>query len=130
MELSIVLAEDEADLRALYAETLRQAGYTVGDAEDGRVALVLIEQMRPALLILDLWMPVLSGFEVLEKLREDPRASDMKVVLLSNVSDADTRLEGFASGVQDYWVKDLSLSDLLANVRRVLSDNGVMPAVG
>ena len=125
METHIVLAEDQEELRSIYATILRNEGYTVWEAAEGSEALELIARHRPALLILDVWMPVLNGFEVVDRLRDDRFASDMKVVMLSNLSDSDTRLEGFSVGVTDYWVKDLSLTQLLANVRRVLAETGV-----
>jgi DNA-binding response OmpR family regulator len=74
------------------------------------------------LLILDVWMPNLNGFEVLELLRDDPLSSNLKVVMLSNLGDSDTRLEGFSAGVADYWIKGLSLSDLTMLVGRLVAD--------
>jgi DNA-binding response OmpR family regulator len=118
----IVLADDEPDLRSVYATCLRDGGYEVWEASDGAEALVLVARHRPALLILDVWMPNLNGFEVLELLRDDPLSSNLKVVMLSNLGDSDTRLEGFSAGVADYWIKGLSLSDLVAFVGRLLGD--------
>jgi CheY-like chemotaxis protein len=118
----IVLADDEADLRTVYATCLREAGYEVCEAADGREAVVLVTAHRPALLLLDVWMPVLNGFEVLDQLRSDPFTTTLKVVMLSNLADSDTRLEGFSVGVADYWVKGLSLADLSERVRRLLTD--------
>ena len=127
MSLAIVLAEDEADLRAIYAGCLRSGGFEVWEAADGTEALVLIAEKNPSLLVLDVWMPNLNGLEVLERLRQDPRATALKVVMLSNLADSDTRLECFASGVIDYWIKGFSLADLLARVRLVLVDAGESP---
>ena len=119
---TIVLAEDEADLRALYAECLRREGHVVWEACDGGEALALVRSHAPGLLLLDIWMPILNGLEVLEHLGQSTDAMGMKVIVLSQLSDADTRLEGFALGVVDYWTKDLSLAELCARVRRLLSD--------
>src|SRR4051794_16315547 len=65
---TIVLAEDEADLRALLAECLRRDGHIVWEACDGGEAVSLVRAHAPALLLLDIWMPVLNGLEVLEHL--------------------------------------------------------------
>jgi CheY-like chemotaxis protein len=119
---TIVLADDEPDLRAVYSACLRDAGYEVWEASDGREAVALVVDRRPALLLLDVWMPILNGFEVLEQLRGDPFTSTLKIVILSNVGDSDTRLESFSVGVADYWVKGLSLADLCDRVGRVLAD--------
>jgi DNA-binding response OmpR family regulator len=118
----IVLADDEPDLRSVYATCLRDAGYEVWEASDGAEAVAVIARHRPALLILDVWMPNLNGFEVLDLLRDDPFASNLKVVMLSHLGDSDTRLEGFSAGVADYWIKGLSLSDLIVCVGRLLGD--------
>ena len=76
---------------------------------------------RPDLLLLDIWMPVLNGLEVLEYLGKASEAVGLKVVVLSHQGDADTRLEGFALGVADYWTKDLSLAELSARIASVLA---------
>ena len=70
MEATIVLAEDDADLRALYAEWLRRAGHRVWEAADGGEAVAQVRACRPDLLLLDIWMPVLNGLEVLEYLKK------------------------------------------------------------
>lgn len=127
MGASIVLADDEPELRAIYAACLRAAGHEVWEAADGREAIALVAQRRPALLILDVWMPILNGFEVLELLRKDPLATNLKVVMLSNLGDSDTRFEGFSVGVADYWVKGLSLAELQARVARLVAESEFAP---
>jgi DNA-binding response OmpR family regulator len=118
----IVLADDEPDLRSIYAASLRNDGYDVREASDGREALDLVEALRPVLLILDVWMPLVNGLEVVEQLRHDAQSGRMRIVMLSNLGDSDTRLEGFSAGVCDYWVKGLSLVDLSLRVKRILAE--------
>lgn len=108
----VVLAEDEPDLRAVYAECLRRLGCIVWEAGDGAEASEQVRAHRPDLLVLDHWMPVLNGLEVLEQLRDAREAIGLKVVMLTHQRDAETRLEGFALGVAAYWTKDLSLAEL------------------
>ena len=117
----IVLADDDSDLRAVYALCLRRAGYHVVEVADGVEALESARAHRPALLLLDLWMPGLNGFEVLGRLREDPAAAPMRVVMLSCVADADSRLECFGAGADGYLVKGMPLTDLLDRVREELA---------
>lgn len=117
---TIVLAEDEEDLRRLYAECLRRAGHTVWEAADGAEATAMVRTHNPDLLLLDLWMPILNGLEVLEQLRDAREAMTTKVVMLTHQRDADHRLEGFALGIAAYWTKDLSLSELGAKIEAVL----------
>jgi len=132
----IVLADDEPDLRSIYAACLRNEGYEVWEASDGREALDLVEAHRPALLLLDVWMPILNGLEVVEHLRNDPLSGLMRVVMLSNLGDSDTRLEGFSAGAADYWVKGLPLSELCRRVKLLVSephpacDLAESPAIG
>jgi DNA-binding response OmpR family regulator len=121
----IVLADDEADLRTIYATSLREAGYVVWEAADGRETLAMVGAHRPSLLLLDVWMPVLNGLEVLDQLRHDQLSGTMKVVLLSNIGDSDTRLEGFSVGVTDYWVKGLSLIELCRRIAALLAESEV-----
>jgi DNA-binding response OmpR family regulator len=123
--LRIVLAEDDAELRTRYAEGLRRAGHLVSEAADGGEAIVQVQAEAPELLLLDLWMPVLNGLEVLELLGGDPSSVGLKVVVLTNVIDGDTSLEGFALGVDDYWIKDLSPADLCRRVDGLMGRTGL-----
>lgn len=118
---TIVLAEDESDLRAVYAECLRRSGHTVWEAADGAEAASLVHAHHPDLLLLDLWMPILNGLEVLEQIRDDRGAIGLKVVLLTHQRDADCRLEGFALGASAYWTKDISLVELASRIESLLT---------
>jgi CheY-like chemotaxis protein len=124
---TIVLAEDESDLRAVYAECLRRSGHVVWEAADGGEAAAMVRAHNPDLLLLDLWMPVLNGLEVLEQIRGERGAVGLKVVVLTHSRDADTRLEGFALGASAYWTKDLSLGELSSKIETML---GAPPAPG
>jgi len=80
----IVLVEDDEDIRELFAEVLREAGYAVHEAENGRVALDVLEEVnRPCLVLLDLMMPVMSGPELLHALHRSNRLTSLAVVALS-----------------------------------------------
>ncbi len=122
MGAMIVVADDEEDLRAVYGTTLRQAGYQVWEAADGAETIHAVRERRPDLLLLDVWMPILNGFEVVEAMRHDALAANVKVVMLSSLDDADSRLEGFSAGVADYWVKGLPLVELCRRVGEILGE--------
>ncbi len=124
MRSIIVLADDEPDLRMVYGTYLRAVGYEVWEASDGVEAVSLVLEKRPCLLLLDVWMPKLNGFEVLERLRRESSATNVKVVMLSNLADSDTRLEGFAVGVADYWLKSSSLPELQDRLAALLNQSG------
>jgi DNA-binding response OmpR family regulator len=120
MPTTIVLADDEDDLRAVYVPFLRAQGHTVWEASRGEDAVSMVLEHRPEMLILDVWMPEMNGFEVLERLRYEPASASMKVVMLSNMSDADTRMECFEMGVTDYLVKGLPLAEFRDRIDRLL----------
>ena len=120
---SIVLADDDEDIRAVYGPFLRSTGHTVWEAPGGSEALGLVREHRPTLLILDVWMPRCNGFEVLEALRHDPASTGLKVMMLSNMGDADTRLECFAMGAAEYVVKGLPLLELREKVNGLLASS-------
>lgn len=117
---TIVLADDDDDLRALYGAALRAAGHEVFEAPDGRAALDAIRDHHPDLLLLDIWMPALNGFEVLDALRHDPAGVRLKTVVVSNLADADARLEAFEGGASEYLVKGLPLDAFLRRVEEIL----------
>jgi DNA-binding response OmpR family regulator len=119
----IVLADDDDDLRAIYVPCLRSVGHEVWEAPGGVEALELVRRHRPGLLILDVWMPRCNGFEVLQALRHDPASNGLKVLMLSNMGDADTRLECFEMGASDYLVKGVALAELQARVAILLESS-------
>lgn len=119
----IVLADDHDELRALYATTLRIAGHDVHEARDGEEAVESVRHSAADLLILDLWMPKCNGFEVLERLRDEPAASHLAVAMLSAMGEGDTQLECFSLGALEYWVKGMSLFDLRDKVEHLLADS-------
>jgi DNA-binding response OmpR family regulator len=120
VEATIVVAEDDPNLRKLYAEWLRRAGHRVWVAADGAEAVAQVCSCKPDLLLLDIWMPILNGLEVLERLRRTDAAVGLRVVVLSCLDDADTHLEGYSLGITDYWTKDLSLTELSRRVEALL----------
>ena len=124
MAAILVLADDDAELRAVYAPCLRAVGHTVLEASNGQEAIELVRSRSPGLLLLDIWMPGLNGFEVLDALRYDPSSAGLKVVVLSNLGDADSRLEAFEAGANAYFVKGIGLGDLIAEIDRMLEGAG------
>jgi DNA-binding response OmpR family regulator len=82
----VVVVEDDTDLQFLYKTKLEREGFNVEIASNGREGLVLIEQLRPHIILLDLLMPVMSGPEMLAHLRAEWWGSDVRVVVLTNIS--------------------------------------------
>jgi DNA-binding response OmpR family regulator len=125
--IRILVAEDEPVARDLLGYILQQEGYTPLLAADGEMALILARDERPHLILLDVMMPYVDGFEVLRRLKEAPDLKHIPVIMLTaRTSDADVSV-GFDRGAADYVEKPFSIAKLLARVRRVLQDTGAIP---
>lgn len=126
---TLVVADDDDDLRAVFLHALTFAGHQVREARDGESALEAVRAHRPAALLLDLWMPGLTGFDVLDRLRHDPAASRLKVIVVSNLGDADSRLAAFEAGASAYLVKGRSLAEMIGLVARTLDEGECLDAL-
>lgn len=113
----VLVVDDDDDIRLLLEELLRAAGYTVDTAEDGRAALRVFHANPCDLVILDLSMPELDGFETLERLRD---LSDVPVILLTARSSEIDKVRGFRAGADDYVVKPFGRQELLARIEALL----------
>lgn len=121
-----VLAVDDDDvIRSLLVMNLEMEGHDVLTAADGREALDTIEAGSPDLVLLDIMMPELSGYDVLERLRKDPRHQRLPVVFLSaRAMEADVR-KGMSLGVDRYVTKPFDPIDLMELVAELLAERGV-----
>lgn len=117
---SIVIAEDQSDIAHLVDYRLTKLGYEVTWGKNGREALEYVREKKPALVILDVMMPIMDGFEVLRKLKSDPETKEIPVIMLTAKSMEEDILKGFDSGAVDYIVKPFSVSELAARVKAVL----------
>ena len=114
----ILCADDDEDILSLVALRLRRAGYEVVQAHDGDEALELARSRRPAVAVLDVMMPRLTGHEVLAAIRADDELRELKVVLLSaRVQEADVE-RGMEAGADAYLAKPFRSEELLEQVER------------
>jgi two-component system phosphate regulon response regulator PhoB len=116
----VLVVEDERDIAALVAYHLTREGYRVRTAEGGQEALQALAAERPDLVLLDLMLPGLSGYEVLAELRRRPDSVDLPVVVLTARRDEADRVKGLELGADDYVTKPFSPRELLARVQAVL----------
>lgn len=110
----ILVVDDEQPITELIKATLDSEEFDINVANDGQVALAYLEQYRPDLVILDLKMPGLSGFDVLEWIR---KRANFPVIILTSMSDADTLSQSFLLGADDFVKKPFQAEELVARVR-------------
>lgn len=121
--MKILAVDDDLELLRLIAFALRQAGYLVLEAQDGPSALALFERERPDLVILDVNLPRLNGFEVLKKIRA--ASGTIPVMMLTVRTAEEDQVRGLDLGADDYLGKPFSPRTLLARVRALLRRVGV-----
>lgn len=117
----ILIVDDDPNLRSVLAKTLKKAGFAALEAGDGAAGLAAHRADPVDLLILDVMMPELSGFEVLKALRPQ---DDVPVLMLTAEGQERRRVEGFRLGADDYLVKPFSVDELLGRVRAILRRSG------
>jgi DNA-binding response OmpR family regulator len=117
----ILVVDDEEDIRILLRELLVRAGYRVDEASDGRAALRHLFDTPPALVILDVNMPELDGYQTLERIRD---LSDVPVIMLTARTQELERVRGLASGADDYVAKPFGRQELLARIQALLRRSG------
>lgn len=116
-EATVLLVDDNAqNLKVLY-ETLKDKGYKLLIANDGEKALDLAHRHQPEVILLDIMMPELDGYQVCERLKADPLTSDGAVVFLSALDDVAAKVKGFALGGADYISKPFQAQEVIARVR-------------
>jgi len=116
----ILVADDNRVTAMMVAHLLREAGHEVLSARDGDEALRLAARERPDLLVLDVLMPELDGFEVVRRLREDPALEPIPVILLTGKSQQQDLELGLAAGADEYLVKPFRPVQLLKHVDRLI----------
>ncbi|MDP1889270.1 MAG: response regulator transcription factor [Gemmatimonadaceae bacterium] len=126
----ILVVDDEPDIVALVVYHLAKDGYRVSSASSGSEALATARRERPALIVLDLMLPGLSGFEVLEQLRADDATADIAVLMLTARKEEPDRIKGLSLGADDYLTKPFSPQELVLRVRAILRRSTAAPATG
>src|SRR5687768_7418959 len=109
----IVVIEDDASIRMLLMQVLKTEGYEVMAAEDGLKGLELIREFKPDVVVSDVQMPNLGGFEVLDKVRNDDALATTAVILLTSLQDRTHMRQGMTTGADDYLTKPFDPRELL-----------------
>ena len=117
----ILIVDDRATSRELLRTVLEKQGYAVTEAADGEEALQKVRAESPHLVLLDLQMPVLDGYEVLRELRQDPRFTALPVIAITASAMQGDRERALAAGFTSYLTKPVTLSHLREEVQRLLN---------
>ncbi len=126
----ILVVDDEPDIVALVVYHLAKEGYRVSSAASGTEALATARRERPSLVVLDLMLPGLSGFEVLEQMRADESTAGIAVLMLTARREEADRIKGLTLGADDYLAKPFSPQELVLRVRAILRRSAAVPSTG
>jgi diguanylate cyclase (GGDEF)-like protein len=128
---SILVVDDDRNLRKIIATNLELAGYDVELAANGEEALATLDRFSPDLVILDVMMPAMDGYEVARRIRNHPINARVPIIMLTAKSEVEDKLSGFDAGADDYMTKPFGPQELLARVkakiRRVEVDSSLSP---
>jgi DNA-binding response OmpR family regulator len=116
----ILIAEDEPDTANLLQFHLQRRGYCTTVAADGFNALNLTFERHPDLIVLDLMLPKLDGFEVCRMLKASPSTHDISVFMLTAAASTENKVRGFEVGASDYMTKPFEIPELLARIESLL----------
>jgi len=125
MASKILLVEDDKFLRELMTRKLTNEGFDLQEAIDGEEGLKKLETFKPDIILLDLILPGLDGFEVLERIKDNPQTSSVPVLILSNLGQRDEIEKGLKLGAIDFMVKaHFTPEEIVGKIKSILSNKG------
>ena len=116
----ILVVEDDVNLRTILKMQLERTGYTVITAKDGQEALDAIEQEIPDLVLLDVMMPIMDGYEACRRIKGDISTANIPVIMLTARTDQEDKVRGLSGGANDYLTKPYEVEELLVRVKNIL----------
>lgn len=123
----ILVAEDEPNIVISLDFLLKEAGHDVSIARDGEEALRLIREVRPDLIVLDIMLPLVNGFEICHRIREDPALQETKVLMLTARGRQSEVARGLEAGANAYMTKPFATKELLRAVAELLRTDHASP---
>ena len=120
-QATILLVDDNQDNLNILRAYLESRGYTVAEATEGKDALAKVEQIRPEMVLLDVMMPGMDGWEVCRTIKNHPDLASTRVVMVTAKGGYEDKFEGMRSGADDYVVKPINLKELGEKVERNLA---------
>ncbi len=124
MAREVLVVEDEANIALSLEFLMEQAGYRVRTAADGASAMDAIAASCPDLVLLDVNMPKMNGYEVCERIRENPDWSAVRIIMLTAKGRDVEREKGLALGADDYITKPFATMEVVSKVRELLEESG------
>ncbi len=119
--VKIVLVEDDMYLRKMYELGLKKAGFEIKSAENGKQGLELINTENPDLILLDVIMPELNGFEVLKQLNESGKIKNYKIIILTNLGQEDDIKKAIDLGAKDFIIKsNFTINEVVKKIKKFL----------
>ena len=121
MPTTILIIEDDRMLRELLSQKLSKEDYEISSAIDGEEGLKKVKEIKPNLILLDLILPGMDGFGVLEQIKQDPELEKIPVVILSNLGQQEEIDRGLKLGATDFLVKaNFTLSEIIEKIKKIL----------
>lgn len=117
VDREILIVEDSASSLTLLTDVMREAGYVVRQAQDGELALISVQQKYPDLILLDVKMPRIDGYEVCQRLKANKETENIPIIFLSALDENDAKLQGLKLGAVDYISKPYEAEEVLLRVR-------------
>ena len=117
----ILVVDDDPDTRSMVKTILENSAFKVAEAENGRVALDKIEELEPALILLDINMPEMNGYDVVIHLKQKPETQNIPVIMLTAKSEPEDLIAGYKDYAAEYYItKPFTTRQLLAGIKLVL----------
>jgi DNA-binding response OmpR family regulator len=123
-DIKILLIEDDPFLLSMYSTKFSMEKFQVISADDGEKGLKVSKETDPDIILLDILMPKMNGFEVLEELKKDKKTANIPVILLTNLNQKDEIERGMSMGADDYLIKAHFMpSEVVEKIKKVLENN-------
>ena len=121
-ERAVLVVDDEPDIRSLLQEILEDEGYAVSTADTAAAAQACVSEARPDLVLLDINLPDMDGYEILEKMRAHPQTKDIPAIAITANAMMDDVERGEKAGFNDYLIKPVKASELLKSMQVIIDE--------
>jgi len=128
MPKKVLVVDDNQDAINILSAILKKAGYLVGVAKDGQEALQKLDSEIPALILLDVMMPKMDGYEVCKAIKTNPAISQIPILMISAKTDGTSQKRGLELGAADYLMKPIQPNEILRKVKQYLGDDTHPPS--